>query len=42
LNPQKGVVHFKVEPADVKLLVNGKLWGKVPQQLRLIAVEHLL
>ena len=42
LNPQMGVINLKVEPADAELLVNGKLWGKIPHQLRLIAVEHQL
>jgi formylglycine-generating enzyme required for sulfatase activity len=40
LTAQEGVVHFKVEPADAELFVNGAGRGKVPATLRLPAVEH--
>ena len=40
LTAQEGVVHFKVEPADAELFVNGTGRGKVPAELRLPAVEH--
>jgi formylglycine-generating enzyme required for sulfatase activity len=40
LTAQEGVVHFKVEPADAELFVNGTGRGTVPIELRLPAVEH--
>ncbi len=40
LRAQEGVVHFKVEPADAELFVNGAGRGRVPAELRLPAVEH--
>jgi formylglycine-generating enzyme required for sulfatase activity len=40
LTAQEGVVHFKVEPADAELFVNGAGRGRVPAELRLPAVEH--
>jgi formylglycine-generating enzyme required for sulfatase activity len=40
LTAQEGVIHFKVEPADAELFVNGAGRGKVPGELRLPAVEH--
>jgi len=40
LTVQEGVVHFKVEPADAELFVNGAGRGKVPVEIRLPAVEH--
>ena len=38
----EGVVHFKVEPADAELLINGAVRGKVPAELRLAAVEQVV
>jgi len=40
LVPVKGVVRFKVDPADAELLVNGKSRGKVPEEIQLLAVPH--
>ncbi|MCU0559167.1 MAG: SUMF1/EgtB/PvdO family nonheme iron enzyme [Desulfobacterales bacterium] len=40
LTAQEGVVHFKVEPPDAELFVNGAGRGRVPAELRLPAVEH--
>jgi formylglycine-generating enzyme required for sulfatase activity len=42
LKPKEGIIRLLVEPADTELLVNGKSWGSVPGQFRLIAVEHTL
>jgi len=42
LKPVLGVIHFKVEPADAQLIVNGKNRGPVPPKLQLVAVSHLL
>ena len=42
LNPQKGIIHFKVEPSETTLLINGKQWGPVPAKLQLHAVTHQL
>jgi len=42
LAPREGVIHLRVEPVDAELLLDGKSWGVVPKQLRLIAVEHTL
>ncbi|MCU0596798.1 MAG: PEGA domain-containing protein [Desulfobacterota bacterium] len=40
LTPRIGMVHFKVEPADALLLINGKPHGAVPNQIELLALEH--
>ena len=42
LKAKEGVVVFEVAPADAELLVDGKPLGRVPKQLRLLAVEHQL
>ena len=42
LKPRLGLVHLKVEPADAEIFVDGRPMGKVPRQLRLVAVEHRL
>ncbi|UCB50955.1 MAG: PEGA domain-containing protein [Deltaproteobacteria bacterium] len=42
LVPIKGVLYVMVEPKDAELFVNGKSWGPVRPELRLIAVEHQL
>jgi formylglycine-generating enzyme required for sulfatase activity len=42
LTPLMGVINLKVEPADAELVINGKLRGKVPPELRLVAIEHHL
>jgi formylglycine-generating enzyme required for sulfatase activity len=42
LNPELGVIHFAVEPADAQLIVDGKNHGKVPQKLELVAISHQL
>jgi formylglycine-generating enzyme required for sulfatase activity len=42
LVPREGVIHLLLEPVDAELLLDGKSWGVVPKQLRLIAVEHTL
>ena len=42
LKPKLGVINFEVRPADAKLIVDGKPVGRVPPNLRLIAVEHQL
>jgi formylglycine-generating enzyme required for sulfatase activity len=42
LKPRLGLVNLKVEPADAEILVDGQPMGKVPRQLRLVAVEHRL
>jgi formylglycine-generating enzyme required for sulfatase activity len=42
LTPLMGVIYLKVEPADAELVINGKLRGKVPPELRLVAIEHHL
>ncbi|MGD1975031.1 MAG: SUMF1/EgtB/PvdO family nonheme iron enzyme [Desulfobacterales bacterium] len=42
LTPRLGIIHLVVAPADAELIVNGKPKGKVPRQLRLLAVEHRL
>ena len=42
LNPELGVIHFAVEPADAQLIVDGKNLGAVPQKLELVAVGHQL
>jgi formylglycine-generating enzyme required for sulfatase activity len=40
LKPEWGVIHFKVEPADAQLIVDGKNQGAVPPELKLVAVRH--
>jgi formylglycine-generating enzyme required for sulfatase activity len=40
LKAQEGLIHFKVEPADAELIVNGAARGRVPDEVRLPAVEH--
>jgi formylglycine-generating enzyme required for sulfatase activity len=40
LTPRMGIVHFKVEPADALLLINGKAHGAVPSKIELLAVEQ--
>jgi formylglycine-generating enzyme required for sulfatase activity len=40
LVPVKGRIHFNVEPPDAKLFINGKPWGKVPEELDLMAVPQ--
>ena len=42
LKPKLGIVHFVVSPADAEIVVDGKSRGRVPRQLRLVAVEHRL
>ncbi|MGD9133701.1 MAG: PEGA domain-containing protein [Desulfobacterales bacterium] len=42
LKPIMGVIRFSVEPADAQLVLNGKNQGKVPQELKLVAVSHQL
>ena len=39
LVPVKGVLRFKVEPADAELVVNGESRGKVPKEIQLTAVS---
>ena len=40
LKPELGVIHFKVEPADAQLIVDGKKQGEIPPELKLVAVSH--
>jgi formylglycine-generating enzyme required for sulfatase activity len=40
LKPLVGIIRFAVEPADAQLVLNGKNQGKVPQELKLVAVSH--
>ena len=40
LVPVKGSIHFKIEPPDAELVINGKPWGRVPEELLLVAVPH--
>jgi formylglycine-generating enzyme required for sulfatase activity len=40
LVPIKGVVYFMVDPKDAQVFINGKSWGPIRPELRLIAVEH--
>jgi formylglycine-generating enzyme required for sulfatase activity len=40
LKPKLGVIHLVVAPADAVIVVDGKPMGRVPRQLRLVAVEH--
>ena len=42
LTPKLGIIHLVVAPADAEIMVDGKSRGKVPRQLRLVAVEHRL
>ena len=42
LKPKLGTIKFVVKPADATLFVDGRPQGKIPVQLRLVAVEHLL
>ncbi|MEJ2729385.1 MAG: PEGA domain-containing protein [Deltaproteobacteria bacterium] len=42
LKPIMGVIRFTVKPADAQLVLDGKNQGKVPQELKLIAVSHRL
>ena len=42
LKPIMGIVRFTVEPADAQLVLNGKNQGKVPRELKLVAVSHRL
>jgi formylglycine-generating enzyme required for sulfatase activity len=39
---QEGVVLFRVEPADAELIVDGTPMGKIPPELKLPAVEHVI
>ena len=40
LKPKHGIINFDVEPIDAEILVDGKSRGRVPRQMRLIAVSH--
>ena len=42
LKPIMGIIRFVVEPADAQLVLDGKNQGKVPLELRLVAVSHQL
>ncbi len=42
LKPRMGVIRFQVVPADAQLVLNGKNQGKVPPELKLVAVSHQL
>ena len=42
LKPEWGVIHFKVDPPDAELIVDGKNRGVVPPELKLVAVGHQL
>ena len=42
LKPKLGTIHLVVAPADAEIVVDGKPIGRVPRQLRLVAVEHQL
>ena len=42
LKPKLGIIHLVVAPADAEIVVDGTPGGRVPRQLRLIAVEHRL
>jgi formylglycine-generating enzyme required for sulfatase activity len=42
LNPELGIIHFAVEPADAQLIVDGKDHGAVPKKIELVAVRHQL
>jgi len=40
LKPELGVINFTVNPPDAELFINGKSRGRVPRQMRLVAIEH--
>jgi len=40
LKPEHGVINFDVAPIDADIFVDGKSRGRVPRQMRLIAVNH--
>ncbi|MGD9044129.1 MAG: PEGA domain-containing protein [Desulfobacterales bacterium] len=40
LKPEWGIIHFKVEPPDARLIVDGENRGVVPSELKLVAVRH--
>ena len=40
LKPVMGVIQFEVEPADARLMIDGKNYGTVPPKLSLLAVAH--
>jgi formylglycine-generating enzyme required for sulfatase activity len=42
LKPIMGIIQFEVEPADARLIVDGKNQGPVPPKLNLLAVGHQL
>jgi formylglycine-generating enzyme required for sulfatase activity len=42
LKPKLGIIHLVVAPADAEIVIDGKLGGRVPRRLRLVAVEHRL
>lgn len=42
LKPKLGIIHLVVAPVDAEIVVDGKPRGRVPRQLRLVAVEHRL
>jgi formylglycine-generating enzyme required for sulfatase activity len=42
LKPIMGIIRFVVEPADAQLVLDGKNKGKVPKELKLVAVSHKL
>jgi formylglycine-generating enzyme required for sulfatase activity len=42
LKPKLGIIHLVVAPDDAEIFVDGKPRGRVPRQLRLVAVEHRL
>ena len=39
---KNGLVQFKVEPPDAELVIDGKDWGKVPDEIELSTMEHTL
>jgi len=42
LMPMLGDINFVVKPSDAELFIDGRLSGRVPSNLRLLAVEHQL
>lgn len=42
LKPMMGIVRLVVDPADAQLVLDGKNQGKVPQELKLVAIGHEL
>jgi formylglycine-generating enzyme required for sulfatase activity len=40
LKPMHGIIIFDVAPTDAEIIIDGKSRGRVPQQMRLIAVAH--